>query len=285
MISDYRCFFCFARAFEVLLEKENLSLTDKNTFTSQMAELYRQSSGCFSAPAFARELHVALRRLTCNADPYKEAKQKSNDLVLGQYHQLKAQILQSENPYDTALRLAIAGNIIDLAVCSEYDLPAAINKVLSSDFAIDYSKELKQELSMTKRVLYLGDNAGEIVFDKLFIEAIMHPNLIYAVRGSSIINDATIYDARYVGIDRVADVISNGYDAPSTIFDCCSSEFKEAFMQADVIIAKGQGNFEGLFRHSPKDFYSLLMVKCDVIADALGVRKGDFVIKKVSSVQ
>lgn len=142
MISDYRCFFCFARAFEVLLEKENLSLTDKNTFTSQMAEPYRQSSGCFSAPAFAREsLHVALRRLTCNADPYKEAKQKSNDLVLGQYHQLKAQILQSENPYDTALRLAIAGNIIDLAVCSEYDLPAAINKVLSSDFAIDYSKE------------------------------------------------------------------------------------------------------------------------------------------------
>lgn len=113
----------------------------------------------------------------------------------------------------------------------------------------------------------------------------MHPNLIYVVRGSSIINDATIYDAGYVGIDRVADVISNGYDAPSTIFDCCSSEFKEAFMQADVIIAKGQGNFEGLFRYSPKDFYSLLMVKCDVIADALGVRKGDFVIKKVSSVQ
>ena len=250
-----------------------------------MVELYHQSSGCFSAPAFAREMHMALRHLTCNADPYKEAKQKSNDLVLGQYHLLKAQILESPNPYDTALRLAIAGNIIDLAICSEYDLPATIKQVISTDFAVDSSKELKADLAMAQRVLYLGDNAGEIVFDKLFIETLMQQNLTYVVRGSSIINDATIYDARYVGIDRVADVISNGYDAPSTMFDCCSDEFKNAFMQADVIIAKGQGNFEGLFRHSPKDFYSLLMVKCNVIADALGVRKGDFVIKKVSSVQ
>lgn len=285
MISDYRCFFCFARTFEVLLEKENLSLTDKNTFTNQMVELYRQSSGSFSAPAFAREMHMALRHLTCNADPHKEAKQKSNDLVLGQYHLLKAQILESPNPYDTALRLAIAGNIIDLAICSEYDLPATIKQVISTDFAVDSSKELKADLAMAQRVLYLGDNAGEIVFDKLFIETLMQQNLTYVVRGSSIINDATIYDARYVGIDRVADVISNGYDAPSTMFDCCSNEFKNAFMQADVIIAKGQDNFEGLFRHSPKDFYSSLMAKCNVIAEALGVRKGDFVIKKVSSVQ
>lgn len=283
MISDYRCFFCFVHAFEVLLEKEKLSVTDKNTFTRQMAERYSQNLGSFSAPLFARELHLTLRAFTGNADPYREAKRRSNDLVLGMYLQLKDQILNSENPYDTALRLAVAGNIIDLAVCSEYNLPATISKVLSSDFATDNSKELKQELATAKRVLYLGDNAGEVVFDKLFIETIMHPNLTYAVRGSNIINDATIDDATYVGMQHVADVISNGYDAPSTLLDCCSTEFREAYMQADVIIAKGQGNLEGLFSQSQKDFYSLLMVKCDVIADALGVRKGDFVIKKVSS--
>lgn len=260
-------------------------MDDKNSFTNKMAELYLQSAGRFWVPAFARELQITLRRLSCNDDPYWDAKQKSNDLVLGMYAFLKNQILQSDNPFNTALRLAIAGNIIDLAVCQVYDLHAAINKVLHSDFARDDSYSLKQELSTAKRVLYLGDNAGEIVFDKLFIETIMHPNLTYAVRGGCIFNDATVDDANYVGIDQVADVISNGYDAPSTLFNYCSSDFKNIFMQADVIIAKGQGNFEGLLNYSPRDFYSLLMVKCDVIADTLNVRKGDFIIKKVSSSQ
>lgn len=205
-------------------------------------------------------------------------------MVLGLYPQLKEQVLHSANPFDTALRLAIAGNIIDLAVCNEFNLPAAMSKVLSSNFAVDNSNELKLELARANSVLYLGDNAGEIVFDKLLIETIMHPNLTYVVRGSSIVNDATLNDATYVGINLVADVISNGYDAPSTIFECCSQEFKEIFMQADVIIAKGQGNFEGLFTNSPKNFFSLLMVKCDVIADALAVLKGDFIIKKINSV-
>ncbi len=284
MISDYRCFFCFARAFETLLEKENLPLLDKNAFTAHMAELYVQSANRFSAPAFARELHIALKQYTNNADPYKEAKQKSNDLVLGLYPQLKEQVLHSANPFDTALRLAIAGNIIDLLVCNVLNLRAALSNVLSSNFAVDNSNELKLELARANSVLYLGDNAGEIVFDKLLIETIMHPNLTYVVRGSSIVNDATLNDATYVGINLVADIISNGYDAPSTIFECCSQEFKEIFMQADVIIAKGQGNFEGLFTNSPKNFFSLLMVKCDVIADALAVLKGDFIIKKINSV-
>jgi len=280
MISDYRCFFCFARAFEKLLEDEKLTVAEKNSFTRGMTMLYSKTQETFSAPAFSRELHQVLKLYSQNADPYLEIKKQSNDLVLSLYPTLKQLVLESENPFDIGLRLAIAGNIIDYAVGDHYDLNATIHNVLNSEFAINHSSELRTALTIAKSVLYLGDNAGEIVFDKLFIETIMHSNLIYVVRGTPIINDATMDDARYVGMDRVADVISNGYDAPSTIIDKCSEEFQKHFNDADVIISKGQGNLEGLLHKTHKTVFFLLMVKCDVIAEALGVKKGDFVVMK-----
>jgi len=280
VISDYRCFFCFARAFERLIEKENLSPEEKKYFASDMFGLFNKAKQDFSIPMISRELHVLLKQYSNNPDPYQEAKKQSNDLVLGMYPELKAVILQSGNQFETALRLAIAGNIIDYGIGNHFDLQGTIDKVLSSEFAVDDSLELKQAISEAKTVLYLGDNCGEMVFDKLFIEAIRHPNLIYAVRGAPVINDATMDDAKYVGMDMVAEVISNGYDAPSTILEHCSAEFLEVFNRADVIISKGQGNLEGLLGQTTKNVYFLLMVKCEVIADALGVKKGDFVVFK-----
>lgn len=280
VISDYRCFFCFARAFERLIEKENLSPEEKKCFASDMFGLFNEVKHDFSIPKLSRELHVLLKQYSNNPDPFQEAKKQSNDLVLGMYADLKNIVFQAANQFETALRLAIAGNIIDYGIGNQFDLQGTIDKVLSSDFAIDDSIELKQSLSQAKTVLYLGDNCGEMVFDKLLIETMMHSNLIYAVRGAPVINDATLDDAKYVGMDIVADVISNGYDAPSTILEHCSAEFLEVFDRADVIISKGQGNLEGLLGNTDKEVYFLLMVKCEVIADALGVKKGDFVIRK-----
>jgi len=281
MISDYRCFFCFAKAYEKLLVEEKLSNSDCLSFTREMSELYAKQTANFSAPVFSRALHKALYKYTLNADPHKEGKKQSNDLVLSMYDELRCKVLASVNPFNTALRLAIAGNIIDFAMGRNYDLPATIEKVQTCGFAIDHSKKLQEALSKAKTVLYLGDNNGEIVFDKLFLETINHPNLYFAVRGAPVINDVTMYDAIYVGIDKVVkNVISNGYDAPSTLIEHCSEEFKDLFNQADVIISKGQGNLEGLLGKTSKEVYFLLMVKCDVIADALYVKKGDFVVKK-----
>ena len=280
VISDYRCFFCFARAFERLIEKENLLPEEKKCFASDMFGLFNQVKRDFSIPMISRELHILLNQYSNNPDPYKEAKKQSNDLVLGMYAELKDLVFNLGNHFSTALRLAIAGNIIDYGIGTQFDLQGTIYKVLNSDFAIDDSAEFKLALSQAKTVLYLGDNCGEMVFDKLFIETIMHPNLIYAVRGAPVINDATLDDARYVGMDIVADVISNGYDAPSTILEHCSDEFLKVFDRADVIISKGQGNLEGLLGKTNKDIYFLLMVKCEVIADALGVKKGDFVVRR-----
>lgn len=280
VISDYRCYFCFAKAFERLLEKENLTPEEKKYFASDMFGLFSKEKSGFSIPKLSRDLHVLLKQYSDNSDPYKQVKKQSNDLVLKMYHELKDLVFHSSNYFDTALRLAIAGNIIDYGIGNHFDLQGTIDKVLNSEFAIDDSLELKNALAEAKTVLYLGDNCGELVFDKLFIETIMHPNLIYAVRGEPVINDVTLEDARYVGMDKVADLISNGYDAPSTLLEYCSPEFMDVFNRADVIISKGQGNLEGLLGKTDKDVYFLLMVKCDVIADALGVRKGDFVVKK-----
>lgn len=284
MISDYRCFFCFTKAYEKLLAEEKLSNADCTSFTREMADIYLKHTENLSAPLFSRDLHNALYKYTQNPDPHKEGKKQSNDLVLGMYNNLKRKVVSSANPFDTALRLAIAGNIIDFAMGKNYDLPVTIEKVQTCEFAIDHSKELQKAISEAKTLLYLGDNNGEIVFDKLFLETINHPNVYFAVRGAPVINDVTVHDAAYVGIDKVVKkVISNGYDAPSTILEHSSSEFKEVFEMADVIISKGQGNLEGLLYKTNKNVYFLLMVKCDVIADALHVKKGNFVVKKNNS--
>jgi damage-control phosphatase, subfamily I len=278
MISDYRCFFCFARTFERLLEKEELTREEKNKLTHKMVELYNQQRNDFSAPVLSRELHIIINQMTLKEDPYSEIKKKSNDQILQLYPELKQRIHNSDNPFNTALRLAIAGNIMDYAISEDFCVESTITSALNTGLAIDHSSELKKALSEADSVLYIGDNAGEIVFDKLFIERIMHPSLIYAVRGAAISNDATMEDAKYVGMDIVADLISNGYDAPSTILGKCSDEFTEVFKKADVIISKGQGNMEGLLSLNDKRIFFLSMAKCNVIADFLKVPKNSCVV-------
>ena len=278
MISDYRCFYCFTRAFEKLLQKENISVDAKNSFTHDMVSMYHKNWGDLNSPEFARELHCLLKSYTLNTDPYKEEKKRYNDLAIKLVTDLKNNVLKSADPFVTALRLAIAGNIIDFAVNDKFDLQATIEMALKTEFALDHSRQLKNAVNNSESVLYLGDNAGEIVFDKLFIETINHPRLIYAVRGAPVINDATLDDSEYIGMNRVAKVISNGYDAPSTIVHKSSPEFQDYFNKAGLILSKGQGNLEGLLPLNDNRIYFLLMVKCDVMAEFLKVRKGNLVV-------
>ncbi len=284
MISDYRCFYCFAKAFERLLSQDGISPDAKDSFTRDMVNLYAENWGKHNSPLFARELHSLLRSYTGNSDPYKLEKKKYNDLALGLISEMKRLLKRSRDPFNTALRLSIAGNIIDFAVNDNFNLHATLDRVLKSPFAIDQSELLKSALGKARSVLYLGDNAGEIVFDKLFIETIGHPNLVYTVRGAPVINDATLEDAEYVGMSEVARVISNGFDAPSTVVSKSSDEFRILFDEADLIISKGQGNLEGLIHLKDKRIFFLLMVKCNVIAEFLKVEKDSFVVFNSSDV-
>lgn len=283
MISDHRCFFCFTRAFEKLLAKENISLQEKNCFTHDMIDLYQKNWDKLYSPEFSRELHVLLKSYTHNPDPYRDEKKKYNDRALKLFPGLKSMVVQSKDPFETSLKLAIAGNIIDFAANDSFNLQETIDKALTSDFAIDNSLQLKMAVESADSVLYLGDNAGEIVFDKLFIETMNHPDLTYVVRGAPVINDATMEDAEYTGMGSAARVISNEYDAPSTIVHKSGKVFQQYFEKTDLIISKGQGNLEGLLPLNDKRIFFLLMVKCDVIAELLHVEKDSLVVYNSAS--
>ena len=269
-------------AFEKLLEKENIPIAAKNNFIIDMIELYSKHHDKLSAPEFSRDLHHILKSYTGNHDPYRSEKLLSNKLALEMAQGMQEMIDRSDDPFMVALRLAIAGNVIDFAANHSFDLKRTIEKSLTSGFAIDHSEQLKSAVMNADTILYLGDNAGEIVFDKLFIKAMLHNNVTYAVRGMPVINDVTVEDAEFTGMKEVAEVISNGYDAPSTIIGKSSDEFRKRFNDADLIIAKGQGNLEGLYDLNDKRIFFLLLVKCDVISDFLRIEKNSFVVLNFS---
>jgi len=274
------------KSFERLLEEKVNDYNIKCGLYEEINKYINSVNSEITTPEIARGVYNIISETLQISDLNEDSKLKSNDIVLKQYADFKNLIFNSDNPFNVALRLSIAGNIMDFAACPEFFINSEqylnniINEVLTADFAIDDSQELEDRIKFSKTLLFLGDNAGEIVFDKLLIETINHPNVYYAVRGKPVINDVTVDDASYVGIDKIAKVISNGYDAPSTIIEKASKEFKKIYNDADLIISKGQGNLEGLINNTRDDLYFLLMVKCDVIARLLVVKKGDYIVKK-----
>ncbi|MCU0643932.1 MAG: ARMT1-like domain-containing protein [bacterium] len=231
-----------------------------------------------SPPKLGREMHRIIRAVLNNPDPYYEIKKQFNQLLLNYYPDLKKLVAEADDPFQMALRFAIAGNVIDFGPNQPFDINKTLEQAKSIVIAIDDSRALQASLSKSKMLLYLGDNAGEIVMDRIFLETIQHPNVYFSVRGAPIINDALIEDAEMVGIDKIAHLITNGDDAPGTILETSSAEFRSLFEQADLIISKGQGNYEGL-SCVHKNIYFILMTKCDHVANHLGIKKGDFVVK------
>ena len=228
-------------------------------------------------PEMGRIVYQLVNRLTGNEDPFREIKKSSNQLILNLYPELKMMIENSKDRVLTAVRLATAGNIIDYGAPTSFEIEEEVANCLKSNFAVfDYS-EFKQALDNAESILYLGDNAGEIVFDKLLIEE-LGKNVIYVVRDKPIINDALIEDARDCGVDKIARVISSGSDAPGTVLNLCSREFLEIYHKAPLIISKGQGNFEALSEEKAPIFY-LLKVKCPVIAKDIGCKVNDLILK------
>jgi len=234
-----------------------------------------------SPPHMGREIHRIIRELTGNYDPYAEIKSHFNRVALDMYRDLKEKVRSAAHPFETAVRLAIAGNIIDFAFNSNKDnikLTDTVDDTLSRQFAINNIAQLKEKVDRTRSILYLGDNAGEIVFDRILIEELPVERTTFVVRAQPVINDVTREDAEFVGMTEIVEVIDNGSDAPGTILETCSDEFRKRFGQADLVIAKGQGNYETLNTIEQKDIFHLLRVKCPVIAKDIGCDEGSIVV-------
>lgn len=227
-----------------------------------------------------REIHALIRKETVNNDPYAEIKQKANEIALSFAPAIREEIAKSDNPIQTAIRYAIAGNILDFALYNGWDDERFQQSLHSSrNKSIDKAQlnRLQAEIEKAETILFLGDNAGETVFDRLLIEQMMPKQVTYAVKGYPVINDALREDAIISGIDKYATIIDTGLDCAGTVLSMCSRGFLEIFYNADLVIAKGQANYETLCENHRQIFF-LTQIKCSVIAQDLNGNIGDWVV-------
>lgn len=278
------CIPCF---FKQALEASKLAGADEtmqkdvlNKLSRLIPEIHLSST----PPEMGRVIYRLVSKITGERDPFKEIKQKSNKQSLELYPELKAKIESSNDRLLTAVRLAIAGNVIDYGAGNNFVIEKEIENCLKGDFAIFDYGDFKETLDEAGRILYLADNAGEVVFDKVLIEEIKKLDasrgrqIFYVVRDKPVINDALVEDARVCGIENVAEVVSSGSDAPGIILDLCSQEFLSLYENAGMVISKGQGNFEALSEET-KPIFFLLKAKCAVIAKDIGCSFGDMILK------
>lgn len=237
-------------------------------------------------PVTVAEFHRIIRSELKNPDPYAALKKRSTEKALSLEGAAKRLIAQSEDPFATAVRFAIAGNILDFGAKTAWDekrVEESFQAVGAKEIANDRTDELKREITRANTVLILADNAGEAVFDRVLIEHFPgNPSVFYAVKGSPVINDVTEQDALDAGADRVSEIISNGADIPGTWLPACSADFLKIYTSADVVISKGQANFECLAgRLDPefeRDVYFLLQIKCESLARRNGFSLGDWIV-------
>ena len=273
------CIPCF---FRQALETTRLAELPEDEQRQVLIELGRKLSGFSlqsSPPEIARYLYADIA-VRAGRDPFREIREKSNRQALDLYPRLKQRIIDSSDPLRTAVRLAIAGNVIDHGTPGAFDIIKEIEAVLGAEFGIFMFHEFQTALRRADTLLYLCDNAGEIVFDRILIEEIkdrFQIEITAAVRGEPVLNDVTMEDAEQVGLERVCRVITNGSNAPGTLIGDCSEEFLRFYRDADLVISKGQGNFETLWGEK-KNIFFLFKVKCDVVARHIDGSVGDTVL-------
>jgi uncharacterized protein with ATP-grasp and redox domains len=266
-----------------------LELTDQ-----QRMEVLEESAGILAAvdfttfsPETIASIWSNIVKTTGEVDPYAKIKSLCNREAMRLIPDAKAHIGRADDPLALAMRYAIAGNLIDYGLEKPVPLEEQNEKIdwiVRTDFSIDDLDELRGALKQANTLLYLGDNAGEIVFDRLFIENILtqnpHLRVTYAVKGKPVINDATMRDAREAGMDQVARVIDNGDGSPGTVLRCTSEAFRCEYKDAGVVISKGQGNYECLSGSEKENLFFLFTAKCDAICANAHVPKLSMVCMK-----
>lgn len=281
----YECLPCLVRQSIEAARMVTDDITMQQNIIKNTLKEVSQLNFSETAPYFGRLVHKYIKDVSGNSDPFKDLKIKYNKVAaqLCEDFNLTEIIKNSKSPVDTACRLAIAGNIIDFSISTlvdESEVKASIEECLETEIMNNMTTELLEAIHRANKILYIADNSGEIVFDKLLINELPREKITYVVKGEPIVNDATMEDAVEVGMVDLVRVIDNGSDAQGTILDLCSDEFKKEFEDADLIIAKGQANYETLTELEYKEIFFLLKAKCTSIADHLECSKGDLVIKR-----
>lgn len=234
------------------------------------------------APELCESMHSIVKKHSGDSDPYAEIKSRDISEALKLEPIIKDFATKGNNPLLKALKISATGNVMDSAIYSNLDIESCLMEEMEKPFAICDIDIFTKELGKIKTILIIGDNAGEVVFDKILAEHLsLNHRVIYAVRDMPIINDATVKDAIKTGISDYSKVISTGCGMPGAVFESCNTDFQNIFNDADIVISKGQGNFEAL-SDTKRGIYFLLKAKCARIANALDVGINEYVFKKTS---
>jgi len=272
------CYPCFLRQAIEATRMVGATPEQKSVILQRTLELLKEMPEGVTPPEIGARVHQIIREVTGDDDPYQGVKREATARALALLPQLKQIMDNAEDKLSAALRLSIAGNIMDFGPNPEYDLWEVVMRVLDQPLAIDATDSLKLELLKADSVLFIADNAGETVFDRLLIETLAKP-VTYVVRGGPVINDATVADAIEAGIDQVAEIIDTGVRIPGIVLSQSSPTFQNRFKTAPLILAKGMGNYETLSDVSAP-IYFLLQVKCSIIARDVNAKLGDVIISR-----
>lgn len=276
------CYSCFIRQ---ALHAARMAGADENQQHYILQEVLKSLQALdmgTSPPVMGYRVHTLVQKIAANSDPYQSIKDRSTQDSLKLLPQMRKLVAESVDPLEIAIRLSIAGNIIDYGPQDVIDdLWETVQRVLTSPLSINDIERLRRKIAEVSWILYLADNAGETVFDRVLIETLGIPT-IYAVKGGPILNDATERDAVAAGIHQCATIISNGAAAMGTILDLCSESFQAIYRQAPLIIAKGQANYETL-SNAGSHVFSLLQIKCPVIGKDMGAAVGSLIVRSCVS--
>jgi len=272
------CYPCFLRqvviASRLGTEDESVQRRVMQEVISKLHRLDFSKTPAHTTTFIHREIRNILGK-----DPFSEIKSRYNKIALGLYPRLKGIVRDSKDPLWTASSLAIAGNVIDFGIFSSIDIEGTIKRALDSPIEVDDYEAFRAELQGAENILYLIDNTGEAVFDRILIEEllVLGKNVTAVAKGSPVINDCTTKDALEAGIP--CQIIDNGSDAVGTIIEMTSEGFRERLSTSDIIISKGQGNFETLLGQK-ENIYFFFQSKCIVVSEILGLSTGSMLLKK-----
>jgi len=237
-----------------------------------------------SPPEVAVAVYEKMARIAGKEDLYDEVKKISTQKAQAFVPYLEKEITKSDEPLLTATKIAVAGNVIDLAAEYTFDLHEELEKIFHTSFAVNDFDRLQERLSQSSTVLYIADNAGEHIFDRIYVQTILslYPNikLYYMTRGNAIINDVTYEEAEKAGFDELCYLVNSGVDTPGFVYARANRESQELFDTVDMIITKGMGNYECLSDVRRKNLFYLLKIKCNVVARSLNKEVGDIICKE-----
>ncbi len=285
MLIDDACISCIMNQSVKVADAINASPPLKKKLIQTVEEMSKEFSFKKNPPEVAADVYEKMAFIANKPDLYEEIKGLSTLKALSFVPLLKEKLSKSQNKLLTATKIAVAGNVIDLAAQVAFDLEEEFTKVFDTDFVPNDFEILQESLSHAKNVVILGDNVGEHIFDYMFIEMLqeLYPDASYAyfVRGNPIINDVTIKEAKEAGFDKLCHLVDSGVNTPGFSYLRATSEAQTLFDNADLVISKGMGNYECLSAAQKKKICFLLKVKCEVVATSLNAELGDIVCKLV----